>query len=147
MVRLAGAELALREGRYYEAESLAVLAARDLGDAPDQAARASFVAGRAAHVASREEEAKAYYKQAAAVAESQELVRRAEFGELQAAIELESSDVPRRLQVLGSREALDPEEQVILADRTMGSRVTWASGRPCSWSSRSAAPAVCRQIR
>ena len=59
-------------------------------------------------------------EQAATIAESQELVRRAEFGELQAAIELESSDVPRRLQALGSREALDPEEQVILADRTMG---------------------------
>ena len=97
MVRLAGAELALREGRYYEAESLAVLAARDLSDVPDSAARASFVAGRAAHVASREEEAKAYYRQAATTAESQELVRRAELGELQAAIELESSDVPRRL--------------------------------------------------
>ena len=59
MVRLAGAELALREGRYYEAESLAVLAARDLSDAPDRAARANFVAGRAAHVASREEQAEA----------------------------------------------------------------------------------------
>jgi len=117
---LAGAELALREGRYYESEALAVLAARDLRDVPDLAARANFVAGRAAHVASREEEAKAYYQQAAAIAESPELVRRAEFGELQAAIELESSDVPERLHVLGSREVLDPEEQVILADRTMG---------------------------
>jgi LuxR family maltose regulon positive regulatory protein len=119
-VRLAGAELALREGRYYESETLAVLAARDLGDAPDLAARAHFVAGRAAHVASREEEAKIYYQQAAAIAKSPKLVRRAEFGELQAAVELESRDVPERLQVLGSREALDPEEQVILADRTMG---------------------------
>jgi LuxR family transcriptional regulator, maltose regulon positive regulatory protein len=119
-VRLAGAELALREARYYESESLAVLAARDLRDAPDLAARANLVAGRAAHVASREEEAKAYYQHAAAIAESPELVRRAEFGELQAAIELESSDVPERLRVLGSREASDPEEHVILADRTLG---------------------------
>jgi LuxR family maltose regulon positive regulatory protein len=119
-VRLAGAELALREGRYYEAESLAVLAARDLSDRPDRAAHAYLVAGRSAHVASREEEAMAYYERAATIAESQELIRRAEFGELQAAIELESSDVPQRLQALGSLEALDPEEQVILADRTMG---------------------------
>ena len=119
-VRLAGAELALREGRYYESETLAVLAARDLRDAPDLAARANFVAGRAAHVASREEEAKVYYQQAAAIARSPELVRRAEFGELQAAVELESSDVPERLHLLGAREALDPEEQVILADRTIG---------------------------
>lgn len=119
-VRLAGAELALREGRYYESEALALLAARDLMDVPDLAARASFVAGRAAHVASREEEAKLYYQQAAEVAESSDLIRRAEFGELQAAIELESSDVPERLRALSSREALNPEEQVILADRTIG---------------------------
>lgn len=119
-VRLASAELALREGRFYEAETLAVLAARDLSDSPGLAARASFVAGGAAHVASREEEAKVYYQQAAACAESPELVRRAEFGELQAAVELESSDVPERLRFLGSRDALDPEEQVILADRTLG---------------------------
>ena len=119
-VRLAGAELALREGRYYEAEALAVLAARDLTDVPDLAARANLAAGRAAHVASREEEAMAYYLRAAAIAESPELVRKAEFGELQAAIELECSDVPERLHLLGSREARDPEEQVVLADRTMG---------------------------
>ena len=119
-VRLAAAELALREGRYYESEALAVLAARDLAHAPDLAARATLVAGRAAHVAGREHEAMAHYQQTAAIAKSPELVRRAEFGELQAAIELESSDVPERLRVLGSRESLDPEEQVILADRTMG---------------------------
>ena len=119
-VRLAGAELALREARFYESEALAVLAARDLAGFPDLAARANLVAGRAAHVASREEEAKAYYQQAAAIAKSPSLVRRAEFGELQAAIELESSDVPERLRRLGSREALDAEEQVILADRTVG---------------------------
>src|SRR6185436_13090122 len=93
-VRLASAELALREGRFYESETLAVLAARDLSSFPDLAARASLVAGRAAHVASREEEAKAHYQQAAASAQSPELIRRAEFGELQAAVELESSDVP-----------------------------------------------------
>jgi len=119
-VRLADAELALREGRYYESEALAVLAARDLKDVPDLAARANLVAGRAAHVASREEEAKAYYHQAATIAESLELVRKAEFGELQAAIELESADVLERLDVLSSREAVDPEEQVVLADRTIG---------------------------
>jgi DNA-binding CsgD family transcriptional regulator len=119
-VRLASAELGLREGRFYESETLAVLAAHDLSDFPELAARASFVAGRAAHVASREEEAKTYYQQAALSAESPELIRRAEFGELQAAVELESDDVPERLRLLGSRKALDPEEQVILADRTLG---------------------------
>lgn len=119
-VRLAGAELALREGRFYESEALAVHAARDLGDYPDLAARAHLVAGRAAHIAAREEEAQAYYQHAAEIAESPELVRKAEFGDFQAAVELESSDVPERLHVLGSLKALDPEEQVILADRILG---------------------------
>lgn len=129
-VRLAGAELALREGRFYESEALAVHAARDLGDFPDLAARAYLVAGRAAHIAAREEEAQTYYQQAAEVAESPELVRRAEFGEFQAAVELESMDVPDRLHALGSREALDPEEQVILADRILGAETRF--GLPVS---------------
>lgn len=129
-VRLAGAELALREGRYYESEALAVLAARDLERWPDLAARANLVAGRAAHVAGREEQATAYYRQTAIMAESPELVLRAEFGELQAAIELESSDVPERLRVLGSREPRSPEEQVILADRTIGAETRF--GLPVS---------------
>jgi LuxR family maltose regulon positive regulatory protein len=119
-VRLAGAELALREGRFYEAETLAVLAARDLSQSPDLAAQAHFVAGRAAHVASREEEAKAHYELAAANAESSDLVRRAELGELQAAVELESGDVPERLRLLSATDVLDPEEKVILADRILG---------------------------
>lgn len=129
-VRLAGAELALREGRYYESEALAVLAARELESFPDLAARANLVAGRAAHVAGREEEATAYYRQTAAMAESPELLLKAEFGELQAAIELESSGVPERLRVLGSREPRSPEEQVILADRTIGAETRF--GLPVS---------------
>ena len=63
IVRLATAELAFREGRYSESESLAALAARDLDDRPESAAHANLVAGRSAHVASREEEARAYYEQ------------------------------------------------------------------------------------
>jgi LuxR family transcriptional regulator, maltose regulon positive regulatory protein len=119
IIRLTEAELALREGRYHEAETLALLAARDL-DEPEPAARALLVAGRAAHVASREEQAAKHYGAAAATADSDELVRIAQFGELQAAMELETHDVPERLAALVSRSTLEPDERVILADRRLG---------------------------
>ena len=70
MVRLATAELAFREGRFYESEALAALAVGDLETEPVLAARASFVAGRAAHVASRETKAQAYYRHARALAQA-----------------------------------------------------------------------------
>ena len=57
---LASAELAFREGRFYEAEALAAHAANDLNSSSDFSARAAFVAGRAAHIASREAEARGY---------------------------------------------------------------------------------------
>ena len=66
IVRLASAQPAFREARYYESEALAALAASDLAAEPDLAAKASFVAGRAAHVASRETHARSYYAQARA---------------------------------------------------------------------------------
>ena len=53
-LRPASAELAFREGRFYEAEALAAHAANDLNSSSDFLARAAFVAGRAAHIASRE---------------------------------------------------------------------------------------------
>jgi LuxR family maltose regulon positive regulatory protein len=118
--RIAGAELALREGRYYEAEVLAVLATRDLAEEPNLKSYAHLIAGRAAHVASREVEAREHYLHAAESAKSLELLRQAEFGELQASIELEFDDVPERLKRLSAVESLDPQEQVVLADRTIG---------------------------
>lgn len=119
VVRLATAELAFREGHYYESETLSALAARDLGDQPELAARASVVAGRAAHVASREMQAKTYYQQAQRFAGSPEIARRAAFGEVLATIELEDDDAIDLLKSLNSEERLEPDDQVVLADRKL----------------------------
>ena len=105
IVRLATAELAFREGRYHESEALAELAVRDLSGQPDMAARANVVAGRAAHVASREERARTYFRDAQRMARSPELIRRAALGELVAAIELEHADAENLLE--GSDRASD----------------------------------------
>lgn len=119
IVRLATAELAFREGRYYESEALAELAVRDLSSQPDMAARANVVAGRAAHVASRDEQARSYFRGAQAMARSPGLIRRAALGELVAAIELEHADAANLLKTLVSDQAIGPEDQVILADRRL----------------------------
>lgn len=118
-VWLAAAELALREGHYHESETLALLAARDLV-APDLVGRAWLIAGRAAHVASKAERSLKHYEAAAAIAESESLRRRAEFGHLQAAVELEADDGPSQLSSLASRLPLEPEDQVLFADRKIG---------------------------
>jgi ATP/maltotriose-dependent transcriptional regulator MalT len=127
VVRLATAELAFREGRYYESEALAELAARDLEE-PDMAARANVVAGRAAHVASREDRARAYFRAAQEVGRSHDLVRRAALGELVAAIELEHADAERLLATAASHKAVSPEDQVLMADRKLAFETRF--GRP-----------------
>jgi LuxR family maltose regulon positive regulatory protein len=118
-VRLAEAELAFRDGRFYESETLAALAGRHLGVAPDFAARALLAAGRAAHAASREEEASTYYASAAEVAESYELQRVSAFGQLAAALELERPESRQLLSALGPIGSLEPDERVILVGRTI----------------------------
>jgi LuxR family maltose regulon positive regulatory protein len=117
-VRLAGAELAFREGRYYESETLARLAASDPDDA-SAAARAYVVAGRAAHAASREEEASALYQRALTSTTDPALKRVAAYGELAAAIELERSDAPELLEALGRSDSLGPDDRVVLAGRRL----------------------------
>jgi DNA-binding CsgD family transcriptional regulator/tetratricopeptide (TPR) repeat protein len=117
VVRLAGAELAFREGRYYEAETLARLAASDVMD--ESAARAYVVAGRAAHAASREEEASALYQRALASTADPVLKRVAAYGELAAAIELERGDAPELLEALARSDSLGPDDRVVLAGRRL----------------------------
>ncbi|MGZ8740460.1 MAG: hypothetical protein ACXWZ8_07680, partial [Gaiellaceae bacterium] len=138
IAKLAIAELAFREGRFYESEALAALAAKDLADNMVLAARANFVAGRAAHVASRETQAHAYYGQARTLAEGTPLERRAAFGELVATIELEDPRAAELLTALTNGESSDPGDQVILADRKLayetrfGAPVDLQSGRAAS---------------
>ena len=135
IVRLATAEIAFREARYYESEALAALAASDLAAEPHLAARANFVAGRAANLASRETQARSYYEQARALAQDVKHVRQAAFGELVAMIELEDPRAEDVLTALSDESRLEPAEQVILADRKVayetrfGAPVDIQSGR------------------
>jgi ATP/maltotriose-dependent transcriptional regulator MalT len=118
-VLLATAELAFREGRYYESEALAAHAAADLESNADLAARAACVAGRAAHVASREPQARRYFEQAQALASDPRLRRRAALGLVVAAIELEDPSAIELLDALAQTEPLDPSDEVVMADRRL----------------------------
>ena len=118
-VQHATSELALREAKYHQAETLALLAARGAGD-PDGEARSLIVAGRAAHVASRQDKALEYYGRAASVATASELAWQARLGELQAAAELEAPDAPNRLIELTCDAVEEPTQRVVLADRSIG---------------------------
>jgi LuxR family maltose regulon positive regulatory protein len=102
LLALARAELALRHGRHAEAIAHAELAAaRDDG----LRFRALVLAGRAAHLASREEEALTAYERAEAAAQSETEIQDAKWGQLMCAIELES---PHAEQWLGELNAAVP---------------------------------------
>ncbi len=116
-VRLLEAELAFREGRFHESESLAVLAAEDDAAAPPTRSRAYLTAGRAASAASRASRAAELYGHAQAHAGSQESVRAARLGALSAAIELERPDAPAILESLGTTDSLAPTDRVTLVNR------------------------------
>lgn len=115
---LANAELAFRESRFYESEALAIHAANDL-ETPDLVARAAFVAGRAAHVASREAQARDYFERAQATADDPHLSRRAALGALIAAIELEDPRAGDLLAALVATQPSDPSDEVLVADRQL----------------------------
>ncbi len=114
---LASAELAFREGRFYEAEALAAHAANDLNSSSDFSARAAYVAGRAAHIASREAEARGYFERAQSLASDETLGWRATLGAVVAAIELEDPLAEDLLNSLGPARPLDPAAEVAIADR------------------------------
>ena len=116
-VRMVEAELAFREGRFHESESLAVLAAEDQRTAIGTRSRAYLTAGRAAHAASRASRAAELYGRALDQATTPESSRAAKLGELSAAIELERPDAPAILESLGSTDSLPPADRVILVNR------------------------------
>jgi ATP/maltotriose-dependent transcriptional regulator MalT len=82
---LARAETALRYGRHLEAVSHAELAS----EAAELQFRSLSIAGRAAHLASREEDALDFYRRAEAVAQCEGEVRDARWGQLMCSIDLE----------------------------------------------------------
>ena len=94
---LARAEVMLRHGRHTEAIAHAEAAA-SVGSA--HAFRALCVAGRAAHLASQEEQALALFRRAGAVAADDDERRDALWGELLALIELEMTGADDTLRML-----------------------------------------------
>jgi LuxR family maltose regulon positive regulatory protein len=117
--RVLSAEQAFREGRFYESEALAALVASDTRTPRSVAVRAGLLAGRAAHAASRENQAAGYYRAAGEAAEAGEQKRAAAFGELGAAIEIESDDAHDLIAGLGPVEALQPDERVVFTCRLL----------------------------
>jgi LuxR family transcriptional regulator, maltose regulon positive regulatory protein len=134
-VRVLEAELAFREGRFHESESLAVIAAEDAATPRGRRSHAYLTAGRAAHAASRAPRAAELYAQALAHAPTPEAERAARLGELSAAIELERPDAPAILDSLGSTDALHPADRVTLVNRRInletrfGLPVSFGEGR------------------
>ncbi len=116
-VRVLEAELAFREGRFHESESLAVLAAEDDKIVPTTRSHAYVTAARAAHAASRATRAAELYSQALAQAANPESERVARLGQLSAAIELEWPDAPAILESLGSTDSLPPADRATLVSR------------------------------
>jgi ATP/maltotriose-dependent transcriptional regulator MalT len=107
---VARAETMLRGGRHVEAVAHAEIAARD---DPDLAFRALCVAGRAAHLASREEDSLDLYKRAEAVASSETEVRDARWGQLLCIIDLELSSAEGMLAELSEGVGFaEPREMV-----------------------------------
>jgi ATP/maltotriose-dependent transcriptional regulator MalT len=111
VVSLARAEVALRYGRHVEAQTFGEAAASVEGS--DLRFRAVAVAGRAAHLASREEEALELYRRAEAAATTEAERRDALWGQLYCAVELELSEAASALDMLtnGVRPS-DPREVV-----------------------------------
>jgi DNA-binding NarL/FixJ family response regulator len=107
---IARAELSLRQGRHAEAQTYAEAAA--LPQSP-YAFRALSVAGRAAHLASREEEALELYNRAEERAVSDSERRDARWGRLVCLIDLERDDAEDALdELLEGVSASDPRDYV-----------------------------------
>jgi ATP/maltotriose-dependent transcriptional regulator MalT len=116
---LARAEVALRRGRFTEAQTSAEASAtRRL----ELAYRALSIAGRAAHLASREEEALDFYRRAEACAQTGIESRDAVCGQLVSLIDLEHSNAAGFLQQLSSTIARSNPTDVV---RCAGLRIQY----------------------
>ena len=98
ITRLAQAEVRLRDGHLLEATAYAEMAAVD----PELAFRALSIAGRAAHLASREEAGLALFQRAEEVAANEDQRRDAKWGQLACSIDLEHQDAVDALDQLSA---------------------------------------------
>ncbi len=121
---IATAELALREGQFFRAEAVASGVARAVADHdPQLASRALCLAGRAAHLGSREQRALEFYVQAKTFSPSKGEMTTAAFGELSCSIELELEGSGELLDELIAQTQDDPTAQLQL----LGKRLTLES--------------------
>jgi LuxR family maltose regulon positive regulatory protein len=108
---VARAEVALRRGRHGEAQAFAEAAAAP--ERPDLVLRALSVAGRAAHLASREADALELYRRAERAARTDGEHRDALWGQFLCAVELELPEAEATLHELSAGTGLaDPRDAV-----------------------------------
>jgi LuxR family transcriptional regulator, maltose regulon positive regulatory protein len=112
-VALARAEVALRQGRHAVAQAHAEVAARSEGST--LRFRALVVAGRAAHLASREEDALELYRLAEAAAANENERRDALWGQVMCSIELERPDAVAALEALRADTSFSQPRDVVRA--------------------------------
>jgi ATP/maltotriose-dependent transcriptional regulator MalT len=120
VLNLTRAEVCLRTGRHITAQSLAEYAAELAVDTDDHRARAIVVAGRAAHIGSRELEALELFRRAERSVPSGYWHRQALWGQLMSAAALEL-DVAHDLMADLAKDArrLDPTEVIRFADKRL----------------------------
>lgn len=114
VLELAQAEVALRQGAYVPALSLASHAASAFGDGP-YAARALLRAGQSAHLSTREDLALDLHRRAREVSTTVEQKVDAVHGELAAALDLELKNVEQIRSELSEFEAESPKTALRLA--------------------------------
>ncbi len=100
VVDLANAEIAFHQGARGKSYTLAARAARTLGASHPLLSRAFYLAGVSAHLDSRNEDARWYCDQALASATTMAQRREAVLGQLNASLDLGSTDVDQLLQDL-----------------------------------------------
>jgi ATP/maltotriose-dependent transcriptional regulator MalT len=116
---LAEAELALRDGLYLQAETLALGAVESAQSQGRPQGWGLSIAGRAAHLAGREQQAVDYYRRARGCATSDRERREAELGELKSAIDLELPAASQVLDRLRKSYPSNPTDQVELSARAL----------------------------
>jgi ATP/maltotriose-dependent transcriptional regulator MalT len=114
---LARASVAFREARYSEAELLAVDAARQGLGADDEpfASAAYSVAGRSAHLASRDDQGLAHYRDAERFSGNAVQLRDALWGQLLCSLDLDDGDAPEAFARLESTGSDSDDDHVRLA--------------------------------
>ena len=110
ILAVARAEVLLRQGRHLEAIANAAEAAVNAGD---HEYRTLSLAGRAAHLASREEEALDFYRRAGNAASDDIERRDARWGELGCLIDLEDEGAADALEQLAQRVSIEKPRELV----------------------------------